>query len=53
MELWIVNSLEYVLLTCLPPSSYETLSNPDFIGPGAIIDIMAVTVIQHHLDNVA
>jgi len=33
------------------PGGFETLANPDFVGPGAIFDIMAVTVIQHHLDK--
>ena len=33
------------------PGGFETLANPDFVGPGAIFDIMAVTVIQHHLDQ--
>lgn len=35
------------------PGGFETLADPKFIGPGAIFDIMAVTVIEHHLDNVA
>jgi type I restriction enzyme R subunit len=35
------------------PGGLEALTDPKFVGPGAIFDIMAVTVIQHHLDNAA
>lgn len=35
------------------PGGLEALADPKFVGPGAIFDIMAVTVIQHHLDNAA
>lgn len=35
------------------PGGYETLADPKFVGPGAIFDIMAVTVIEHHLDMAA
>jgi type I restriction enzyme R subunit len=35
------------------PGGFETLADPKFVGPGAIFDIMAVTVIEHHLDSAA
>lgn len=35
------------------PGGIEACANPDFIGPGAIFDIMALTVIDHHLDSAA
>lgn len=35
------------------PGGFEALADPKFVGPGAIFDIMAVTVIQHHLVNAA
>lgn len=35
------------------PGGFETLADPKYVGPGAIFDIMAVTVIQHHLDKAA
>lgn len=35
------------------PGGIEALANPDFIGRGAIFDIMTRTVIEHHLDSAA
>lgn len=35
------------------PGGIETLTDPKFIGPGAIFDIMAVTVIDHHIHTAA
>jgi type I restriction enzyme R subunit len=35
------------------PGGIETLADPKFIGPGAIFDIMAVTVIEHHVHSAA
>lgn len=35
------------------PGGFETLADPKFVGPGAIFDIMAVTVIEHHLEEAA
>ena len=32
---------------------YEELSDPKYTDTGAIFDIMAITVIQHHLDKAA